>query len=88
MFKCVTRGLDYRVEQSNLGILGCARTVLTEDERDMGCLLIDIGGGTTDFMIFAESEPIFKPPRYLQAEARLPRYLDHAQHSLLMPQNT
>jgi len=58
MFKCVTRA-GYRMEQSYLGILGCARTVLTEDERDLGCLLIDIGGGTTDFMIFSESEPVF-----------------------------
>lgn len=58
MFKCVTRA-GYKVEQSYLGILGCARTVLTNDERDLGCLLIDIGGGTTDFMIFSESEPVF-----------------------------
>ncbi|SLM10355.1 Cell division protein FtsA [uncultured spirochete] len=58
MFKCVTRA-GYRVEQSYLGILGSARCVLTDDERDLGCLLIDIGGGTTDFMVFADSEPVF-----------------------------
>jgi len=58
MFKCVTRA-GYKVEQSYLGILGCARTVLTNDERELGCLLIDIGSGTTDFMVFSESEPLF-----------------------------
>jgi cell division protein FtsA len=58
MFKCVTRA-GYKVEQSYLGILGCARTVLTNDEREHGCLLIDIGSGTTDFMVFSESEPFF-----------------------------
>jgi len=58
MYKCVTRA-GYRVEQSYLGILGCARAVLTDDERDLGCLLLDIGGGTTDFMVFSEDEPVF-----------------------------
>jgi cell division protein FtsA len=58
MLKCVTRA-GYKVEQSYLGILGCARTVLTEDERELGCLLLDIGGGTTDLMVFSESDPVY-----------------------------
>ncbi len=58
MLKCVTRA-GYKVEQSYLGILGCARTVLTEDERELGCLLLDIGGGTTDLMVFSENDPVY-----------------------------
>ncbi len=58
MFKCVSRA-GYRVEQSYLGILGAATAVLTEDERELGCMLIDVGGGTTDFMVFSEGTPVF-----------------------------
>lgn len=58
MFKCVSRA-GYRVEQSYLGILGAATAVLTEDERELGCMLVDIGGGTTDFMVFSEGTPVF-----------------------------
>jgi len=61
MLKCVTRA-GYKVEQSYLGILGCARTVLTEDERELGCLLLDIGGGTTDLMVFRKAIPSIHRP--------------------------
>ena len=31
-----------------------AEAVLTEDERDLGVCLVDIGGGTTDIAIFTD----------------------------------
>jgi cell division protein FtsA len=34
--------------------LASCNSVLTEDEKDLGVCLIDIGGGTTDIAIFAE----------------------------------
>jgi cell division protein FtsA len=35
-----------------------SRSVLTDEERELGAMLIDIGGGTTDVMIFSESGPV------------------------------
>jgi len=32
--------------------LASAQSVLTHDERDLGCLLIDMGGGTTDLSLY------------------------------------
>lgn len=51
--KCVRRcGLDVRdiiLEQ-----LASSHAVLTEDEKELGVCLVDIGGGTTDIAIFFE----------------------------------
>ena len=33
--------------------------VLTDTEKDLGCLLVDIGGGTTSIIAFHEGSPIF-----------------------------
>src|SRR5436190_376258 len=49
--KCVRRcGLD--VNDLILQPLASARAVLSEDEKDLGVCLVDIGGGTTDLAIF------------------------------------
>jgi cell division protein FtsA len=51
--KCVRRcGLD--VNDIILEQLASSHAVLTEDEKDLGVCLIDIGGGTTDIAIFSE----------------------------------
>ena len=51
IIKCVRRcGLE--VEQLMLNPLTSSRAVLTEDERELGVALIDIGAGTTDVAIF------------------------------------
>lgn len=50
--KCVRRcGLE--ISEVVLQPLASAYAVLTEDEKDLGVCLIDIGGGTTDVAIFA-----------------------------------
>ena len=50
--KCVRRcGLDVR--DVILQPLASATAVLTDDEKDLGVCLIDIGGGTTDIAVFA-----------------------------------
>jgi cell division protein FtsA len=38
--------------------LAGAEAVLTQDEREMGVLLMDIGGGTTDYAVFLEGNVI------------------------------
>lgn len=49
--KCVRRcGLE--VEQLMLNPLASSQSVLTEDERELGVALVDIGAGTTDLAIF------------------------------------
>ncbi|MBW3656639.1 MAG: cell division protein FtsA [Gemmatimonadetes bacterium] len=49
--KCVRRcGLE--VEQLMLNPLASSQAVLTEDERELGVALVDIGAGTTDVAIF------------------------------------
>jgi len=51
--KCV-RGLGIEVEDFVLEPLASAEAVLTPDEREMGTILADIGGGTTDIAVFRE----------------------------------
>ncbi|RME32486.1 MAG: cell division protein FtsA, partial [Gammaproteobacteria bacterium] len=49
--KCVRRcGLE--VDDIILQQLASAQAVLTEDEKDLGVCLVDIGGGTTDIAVF------------------------------------
>ena len=51
ILKCVRRcGLD--VEQLMLNPLASSLSVLTDDERELGVAVVDIGAGTTDVAIF------------------------------------
>ena len=51
IIKCVRRcGLE--VEQLLLNPLASSQAVLTDDERELGVVLVDIGAGTTDVAIF------------------------------------
>lgn len=51
--KCIRRcGLD--VEDIILEQLASSYSVLTEDEKELGVCMVDVGGGTTDIAIFTE----------------------------------
>lgn len=50
--KCITR-CGLQVADITLQPLASAAAVLTRDEKDLGVVLVDIGGGTTDVAIFA-----------------------------------
>jgi cell division protein FtsA len=50
--KCVER-CGLRVDDIVLEQLASSYSVLTEDEKDLGVCLVDIGGGTTDIAVFA-----------------------------------
>jgi cell division protein FtsA len=53
IIKCVRRcGLDVR--ELVLQPLASAMAVLTEDEKDLGVAVVDIGGGTTDIAVFTQ----------------------------------
>ncbi len=49
--KCVNKN-GIKVQELILKPLASAESVLTEDEKELGSVLIDIGGGTTDIAIF------------------------------------
>jgi cell division protein FtsA len=53
LIKCV-RGIGIDIEELVLEPLASAEAVLTADEKQVGVLLADIGGGTTDIAIFRE----------------------------------
>lgn len=53
IIKCVRRcGLE--VDDIILEQLASSYSVLTEDEKDLGICLVDIGGGTTDIAVFTD----------------------------------
>jgi cell division protein FtsA len=52
ILKCV-RGCGLEVRDLVLQPLASAMAVLSEDEKDLGVCLLDIGGGTTDIAVFA-----------------------------------
>ena len=51
--KCIRR-CNLEVEDIILEQLASSYSVLTEDEKDLGVVLVDMGGGTTDIAIFTE----------------------------------
>jgi len=51
--KCIQR-CNLEVEDIILEQLASSHSVLTEDEKELGVLLVDMGGGTTDIAIFNE----------------------------------
>jgi cell division protein FtsA len=53
IIKCIRRcGLE--VDDVILEQLASSQAVLTEDEKELGVCLVDIGGGTTDLAVFTE----------------------------------
>jgi len=53
LVKCINRnGLE--VEDIVLSVLAAAETVVTPEEKDLGCVLIDFGGQTVDLAVFVE----------------------------------
>jgi cell division protein FtsA len=58
LVKCVNRA-GFKVEDLILQSLSAARAVLSNDEKDLGTMLVDLGGGTTDILVFADGAPYF-----------------------------
>lgn len=54
---CVNKA-GIAVQELVLEQLAAAEAVLTQDEREMGVLLMDLGGGTTDYAVFLEGNVI------------------------------
>ncbi|MBR5866502.1 MAG: cell division protein FtsA [Spirochaetaceae bacterium] len=55
--KCLRRG-DYTVDRIMLKTLAATQAVMTEDELELGSILIDLGGGSTDVLVLIGGSPI------------------------------
>src|SRR5205823_1163731 len=51
--RCV-KELPLEVEDVVFGPLAAAQVVLTQNEKDLGALVIDMGGGTTDYLVYVD----------------------------------
>lgn len=56
--KCVNRA-GFKVYDMILEPLASSRAVLTTDEKELGTLLIDLGGGTTDVLVHIDGSPYY-----------------------------
>ncbi len=58
LVKCVNRA-GFKAETLVLQSLAAARATLTADEKELGCLLLDLGAGTTDLLVYSDGAPYF-----------------------------
>lgn len=56
--KCVSE-VGANIQSLVAAGLASAESVLTETERELGVVLVDIGGGVTDIVVFVEGSPFF-----------------------------
>jgi cell division protein FtsA len=56
LIKCVNRA-GYYVNNLILQSLAAGRVALTREEKDLGVALIDIGGGTTEMLVYCDGAP-------------------------------
>jgi cell division protein FtsA len=56
LIKCVNRA-GFRVNDLILQSLAAGAAVLTEEEKDLGVVLIDLGGGTTEVVVYWQGAP-------------------------------
>lgn len=57
LFKCV-EGAGYKIEDYIFSPLAASHAVLTKRQKELGVMLVDIGGGTASFIIYEEGVPI------------------------------
>jgi cell division protein FtsA len=58
IIKCINRA-GFKARDIILEPLASAKAVLTNDEKELGVLMIDLGGGTTDVLVFVEGAPYY-----------------------------
>lgn len=58
LVKCVNRA-GFKVNGLALGVLAAAEAVLSQDEKDLGTLLVDLGAGTSDLILYRDGAPYY-----------------------------
>jgi cell division protein FtsA len=56
LIKCVNRA-GFRVPDLILQTLAAGRAVITQEEMDLGVVLVDLGAGTTDVLVYVDGTP-------------------------------
>jgi cell division protein FtsA len=56
--KCVNRA-GFKVHDMILEPLASSKAILKEDEKELGVLVVDMGGGTTDVLVYLEGSPYY-----------------------------
>ncbi|MCL2763771.1 MAG: cell division protein FtsA [Treponema sp.] len=56
LIKCVNRA-GFRVNELILQTLAAGRAALTTEEMELGVMLLDLGGGTTDALVYIDGTP-------------------------------
>ena len=56
--QCVERA-GYQLDRVMLKTLACTEAVMSNDEKELGSILIDMGSGTTDVLVIINDAPIF-----------------------------
>lgn len=58
LVRCVNRA-GFKASGLILQSLAASRAVLSNDEKELGCLLVDLGGGTTDVLMYVDGAPYY-----------------------------
>lgn len=56
LVKCVNRA-GFEIQQVVFSSLAAAEAVLSDDEKDLGVIVVDIGGGTTNVLVYRDGAP-------------------------------
>lgn len=76
IWKAISRA-GFQVEEPIYGLLAVGDVVVTAEEKDLGCLLVDLGGQTTSLAVYAEGSVRFTKELPLGADA-ITHDLSHA----------
>lgn len=57
LVRCIDRA-GFGVEDIRLKTLAAAESITTEEERELGSIIIDLGGGSTDALVLVEGAPV------------------------------
>lgn len=57
LIRCVSRA-GFSVDDIRLKTLAAAEAITTEEERELGSIIIDLGGGSTDAVVIVDGAPV------------------------------
>jgi cell division protein FtsA len=82
VWKAIARA-GFEVEEPIYGLLAVGDTVVTQEEKGLGCLLIDLGGQTTGLAVYAEGSVRFTKELSVGSDA-ISHDLSHALRTSLV----